>query len=76
MPFWRRSMGTNYSCRDKTRNSKERHIGKKSCRWSFIFHGYEELGFSLKSYTEWKKYLLDSEVKIYDEYGKKISPSK
>ena len=73
-------MGTNYFCREKTRNLQERHIGKKSYGWTFIFHGHEKTEYGLKSnlknYVEWKKYLLSKNVEVYEESGKKVNTSK
>jgi hypothetical protein len=63
-------MGTNYYCYKKYHESK--HIGKKSCGWAFIFHGYDEFGFKATSYDEWKKFLLNNEVDVFDEYHEKV----
>lgn len=69
-------MGTNYYCREKTKDLRERHIGKKSSGWAFLFHGYEKSEYALKddlkNYASWKKYLLDDDVEVYDESGVKI----
>lgn len=58
-------MGTNYFCFEK--NIGKKHIGKLSCKWTFLFHGYDEYGFKIKSYDEWKNFLLMNEAKICDE---------
>lgn len=65
-------MGTNYFF--STKAWTRHHIGKKSHKWVFIFHGYEEddFGVQLKSYDEWKAYLSNKEVKLYDESMEKV----
>ena len=65
-----RIMGTSYYCYEK--NHRRKHIGKQSCRWRFLFHGYSEPGLEIKSYLDWKKHLLSKEFEIYNEYHKKI----
>jgi hypothetical protein len=55
-------MGTNYYCLHKKYG--KRHIGKLSYKWAFVFHGYPEYDFGIKSYDEWKRVLLDKQVTI------------
>ena len=64
-------MGTNYFCITKEDN-KKRHLGKKSCGWAFLFHGYIEDDFSIRGYADWQKTLLQNGICILDEYGEKI----
>lgn len=66
-------MGTNYYCYEK--NHRRKHIGKQSSRWQFLFHGYSESDFEIKSYADWKIYLLSDELEIYNEYHQKIEKS-
>lgn len=67
-------MGTNYFARIETCNCcgryDESHIGKYSYGWEFLFQGQE-----LCSWKEWKKFLKDDKIKIFDEYGKEHSIS-
>jgi hypothetical protein len=64
-------MSTNYFCVEKDTGKK--HIGKLSCGWAFVFHGYDEDGFKISNYEEWEKYLLRRSVKIYDEEDNKLN---
>lgn len=63
-------MGTNYYCYKKYHEPK--HIGKKSSGWAFIFHGYDEPGFRITNYDEWKNFLSNDEVDVFDEYHEKV----
>lgn len=51
------------------------HIGKKSSKSQFVFHGYDDFDFKMKSYEDWKNFLLTNKIKIYDKCGKKIKIS-
>ncbi len=66
-------MGTNYYCYEK--NHRQKHIGKQSHRWRFLFHGYSTPDFEIKSYSDWKKHLLSDEFEICDEGHEKIEKS-
>lgn len=72
-------MGTNYYAVKKTIFSfidpPQLHIGKSSCGWPFLFHGYRSVedtnGFSktpIVSFADWEQ-VLNPWVKIVDEYG-------
>ena len=63
-------MGTSYYCYEK--NHRRKHIGKQSCRWRFLFHGYSEPGLEIKSYSDWKKHLLSGKFEVYNEDHEKI----
>ena len=67
-------MGTNYYMRSQICSccgsfKEEKHIGKQSIGWEFLFSGeYPELTQS----SQWHEILSMDGVGIYDEYGKKI----
>ena len=70
-------MGTNYYHRTNIcqccNRFNERHIGKSSAGWQFNFQGYN--GYEIPniiSFEDWKKE-LQSDGKIFDEYGRDIS---
>lgn len=61
-------MGTNYFCTLK--DNKKIHIGKNSCGWAFLFHGYtDENNFIICSYSDWQKFLSQKGLRIVDEAG-------
>lgn len=77
-------MGTNYYLRPRTQRSPceccgrpfdviEKHIGKLSLGWEFLFRGYNDI----RSFEDWRKYLLveteEEDSAIYDEYGRELS---
>jgi hypothetical protein len=43
------------------------HIGKNSGGWVFGFRAYPDLG--IRSWVEWKEYILLNDLIILDEYG-------
>jgi hypothetical protein len=68
-------MGTNYFSLDVCRVEKTLrvlHIGEKSMGRTFLFHGYDEDNFKIKSFNDWKEYLLNGNVDIFDENWKKF----
>lgn len=73
-------MGTNYYSKEYKGNRckscgrsdevEEKHIGKSSGGWQFCFdHWYNEHN----SFNDWKKYLEQENVKIFDEYNREVS---
>lgn len=63
-------MGMNYYCVHK--NFGKRHIGKLSHKWAFVFHGYSEYDFGIRSSAAWKQVLSLPDIKILDEEGTEI----
>lgn len=63
-------MGTNYyveaqpPCEHCKRPYESKHVGKSSMGWKFLFNGTE-----FKTFGEWKKYLLEHDGLIKNEYG-------
>lgn len=69
-------MGTNYylvnkPCPTCGHTREEKHIGKSSSGWQFLFRGYPEVG--PVSFSEWLSELKEEGKEIRDEYGKHIS---
>ena len=58
-------MGTNYYCLHK--KFGKRHIGKLSYKWAFVFHGYPEYDFGIRSFDDWRSVILDNQVTIISE---------
>lgn len=73
-------MGTNYYARYNACKCCDRfdavHIGKQSAGWTFLFRGYvnsDETPLSIKTFSDWKKFLDSENVEIYDEYNERVS---
>lgn len=47
-----------------------RYLGLNAGGWVFAFRAYPDLG--LKSWTDWKNYILNNDLLIIDEYGNVI----
>ncbi len=61
-------MGTNYYIKcDEC--GHERHVGKSSVGWQFLFEKLEQYG----SVKELREYIRDHKVTLVDEYGKTLS---
>ena len=58
-------MGANYYCLHEKLG--KRHIGKLSYKWAFVFHGYPDYDFGIRSYDDWKKLILDEQVTIISD---------
>ena len=73
-------MGTNYYTVPKkpTLYPHNLHIGKSSAGWKFLFQGYQgyELEYNklinINSVEDWKNYLKDNDVLIFDDFFKMI----
>jgi hypothetical protein len=68
-------MGTNYyarysPCPTCGRCSAEKHIGKLSAGWRFLFQAHRDIS----SYSEWKDEFDKKGIEIYDEYNDKVPP--
>ena len=72
-------MSTNYIARYNICECCDRydelHIGTSSHGWTFTFHAVSENndGGSIKSYKEWLEFFKSKKVKIYNEYGDRVS---
>ena len=76
-------MGTNYYAVERKFSLHRNilHIGKSSCGWKFLFHGYQDYELdwnkphiSINSVEDWKKFLSNTEeYGILDEYDEEIS---
>lgn len=81
-------MGTNYyarvNCCSHCNRYDQIHIGKSSMGWAFSFRGYTKQGYfselperfehlTIRSFQDWKTFLENPDVNIYDEYGDQIS---
>lgn len=75
-------MGTNYYAVEKKFSLHRNiiHIGKSSAGWKFLFHGYQNYEYAwdkspinLNSLEDWKKFLMNKEYGILDEYDEEIS---
>ena len=68
-------MGTNYYLRhgicDKCERYDERHIGKASAGWKFLFRSYEsDAGSpSIKTFIDWRGRTQKYMGLIYNQYG-------
>lgn len=58
-PFWERRLF-----------SKELHIGKNSCGWNFLLHGYTRLG--INNPEDWDRLLTNDNYVIKNEYGEEV----
>ena len=70
-------MGTNYylksnACKECGHCQSEKHIGKSSIGWKFLFRSH----FQIQDFDEWVEELNDPFKLIYDEYGRKITLEK
>lgn len=63
-------MGTNYYCYKK--NHERLHIGKKSGGWVFSFRGHDFHDYKIKSFADWKQYILTHDVEVFNEYYEKV----
>jgi len=69
-------MGTNYYTVPKkpTLYPHNLHIGKASFGWKFLFQGYQDYEIdynnhvNINSVEDWKKYIKDNDLLIFDEY--------
>ena len=71
-------MGTNYYAVQK-RPSLYRtmlHLGKASAGWKFLFHGYMNNDFTIKSIEDWKNYIRSKDLVIIDEYDTIVNRNK
>lgn len=67
-------MGTNYylksnPCKECGHCQTEKHIGKSSLGWKFLFRWH----FQLQNFDEWLEELKNPFKSIYNENGEKIS---
>jgi len=67
-------MGTNYyarysPCKACGRYFTEKHIGKQSGGWRFLFQSYHDIS----PFEDWKKELSQPHIEIFNEYGEKVS---
>ncbi len=63
-------MGTNYFLITKNEVDENKHIGKSSMGWQFIFRGYpKEFIFSL---NDWKTLINEPSNLVINEYGEII----
>ena len=73
-------MGTNYYTVPKkpTLYPHNLHIGKSSGGWKFLFQGYQDYELepfrhvNINSVEDWKKYLKENDVCIFNEYNEEI----
>jgi len=65
-------MGTNYYARvnicECCGRYEEVHLGKSSAGWTFGFHATGDL----RSFKDWKEFLVKEECMIFDEYGEMV----
>lgn len=74
-------MGTNYYTVPKkpTLYPHHLHIGKSSAGWKFLFQGYQgyeleyEKYININSVEDWKQYLKENDILIFDEYDQEVS---
>lgn len=74
-------MGTNYYIEGKPPcphcgrgyEDERIHIGKSSAGWVFALHAHPELG--INGLNDWKRFWTEKEKKIFDEYGRQITPA-
>ena len=75
-------MGTNYYAikRKLSLYGSALHIGKSSAGWKFLFRGYqdEERNYgidrlNINSIDDWKKYIKENNLAIFNEYDEEIS---
>lgn len=75
-------MGTNYYAikRKLSLYNSAIHIGKSSAGWKFLFRGYQDREWNygvdklnINSIDDWKKYIKEKDLAIFDEYDEEIS---